>query len=417
MPGVVLSSTFLLLDRLIGTHFYNYAEGGDVLLWQHLFWFFAHPEVYIIFLPALGMGAQIVETVSRRPTFGYTAIVLSLIGTGVLAFGLWVHHMFATGLPRLGNSFFTASSMSIAIPTGVNLFCWMATIATGRVRFSVPFLWILSFFILFVVGGLSGIFLASVPIDLQVTDTYVIVAHIHFVLLGGAVAPLLGAAFYWFPKLTGRMLSETLGRWQVAFYTIGVGVSFGAMFVLGLRGMTRRVYTYPAAMDWHVLNFVASVAGWLVGVSFLLFAINVFRALSRKADAPDNPWEAPSLEWAAASPPDPYSFDYIRQVGSRSPLWAGQEEMAVTGLRADRKEVLATTVVDAQPDLREPVPKPSLWPFAAAVVTSIIFVGSIYTPDAVSYGAIPFAAVMTGWLLPRKSDYAPPLVTSGAGTS
>jgi cytochrome c oxidase subunit I+III len=203
------------------------------------------------------------------------------------------------------------------------------------------------------------------------------------------------------------MLSESLGRWQVALYTIGVGVSFGAMFVLGLRGMTRRIYTYPAAMNWHVLNFVASMAGLVIGVSFMLFAINVLRALSRRADAPDNPWNAPTLEFATASPPEPYNFDYTRQVASRTPLWDDGDQMAVTGLRADRKEVLATTVVDAQPDLREPVPKPTLWPFAAAVVTSAIFVGSIYTPEAISYGAIPFAAVMTGWLLPRKSDYAP----------
>jgi cytochrome c oxidase subunit 1 len=408
MPGVVVSSTMLLLDRLLGTHFYNYAEGGDVLLWQHLFWYFAHPEVYIIFLPALGMAAEIVQTFSRRPMFGYTAIVLSLIATTILAFGLWVHHMFATGLPRLGNSFFTASSMSIAIPTGINLFCWIATIALGRVRLSVPFLWIISFFMLFVVGGLSGVMIASVPFDLQATDTYAIVAHIHFVLLGGAVAPLMGAAYYWFPKFAGRMLSTTLGRWQVALYTLGVAVAFGSMFDLGLRGMTRRVYTYPAAMGWGHLNAAASVAAWIVGLSFVLFAVNVFRALARPASAPADPWDAPSLEWATASPPPPHAFDYIPQVGSRTPLWEGDALMAVTGLRADRKEVLATTAIDAQPDLREPVPPPSIWPFIAAVVTSLIFVGSIYTPDAITYGAIPFALAMTAWLLPRRRDYLPP---------
>ena len=215
MPAVMIASTFLILDRLVGTHIFNPAEGGDALLWQHLFWFFGHPEVYIIFLPATGFVSAIVTTFARRQTFGYLALVLSLIATGFLSFGLWVHHMFTTGLPQLGASFFTASSMLIAIPNGIQIFCWIATLWDGRPVFRTPLLFVLGFFFIFVAGGLSGIMLASVPLDTQVHDTYFVVAHFHYVLIGGTVFPLLGAIYYWFPKFTGRMMSERLG--QMAF--------------------------------------------------------------------------------------------------------------------------------------------------------------------------------------------------------
>ncbi|MDB5477596.1 MAG: cytochrome c oxidase subunit, partial [Alphaproteobacteria bacterium] len=220
MPSIVVTSTYLILDRLVGTHFFNPAEGGDPLLWQHLFWYFAHPEVYIIFLPSIGLASHVVETFSRRPMFGYPAIVLSIIGQGFLSFGLWVHHMYATGLPRLGNSFFEASSISIAVPSGTILFCWLATIVTGRVRIGMPMLWIVAFFILFLFGGFSGVMLASVPLDLQMTDTYALPGHLHFVLVGGAVAPLLGASWFWFPKFTGRVLDERLGVVQWALFLL-----------------------------------------------------------------------------------------------------------------------------------------------------------------------------------------------------
>ena len=215
MPAIMVASTSLILDRLVGTHFFNPAEGGDVLLWQHLFWFFGHPEVYIIFLPAVGMVSTIIATFSRRPVFGYLPLVLALIATGILAFGLWVHHMFATGLPRLGESFFTASSMAIAFPAGLQIFCWLATLWLGRPVLKVPLLFVLAFFVTFVIGGLTGVMVASVPFDTQVHDTYFVVAHFHYVLIGGAVFPLIGAIYYWFPKIIGRMMSERLGRWVV----------------------------------------------------------------------------------------------------------------------------------------------------------------------------------------------------------
>jgi cytochrome c oxidase subunit 1 len=404
LPGVVLASSCLILDRLLGTHVFNPAEGGDAILWQHLFWWFGHPEVYIIFLPSLGLASHVVETVSQRPAFGYPMIVLSIISTGLLSFALWVHHMFATGLPRLGNSFFSASSMSIAVPSGIVLFCWIATFASGRPRWSIPLGWIVSFFVLFPLGGLTGVMLASVPFDLQATDTYFIPGHIHFVLLGGAVAPLLGAAWFWFPKLTGRTLDPRFGLAQLVLYTGGALLSFGGMLLLGLSGLARRVWTFPDVPIWNALNMATSIGGWAIGASFIVFLVAIFRALARPADAAADPWGAATLEWTLPSPPPPYNFLYAPVVDSRTPAWTQRhEKMVATGLRVDQKEILATTIVDAEPDLRDPVPKPSIWPLLAAIVTSVIFVASIFTPDAITWGAIPFAVVMIGWLYPREA--------------
>src|SRR3569623_1840628 len=242
MPAVMVASTTLILDRLVGTHFYTPSEGGDVLLWQHLFWFFGHPEVYIIFLPAVGMISAILPTFARRPIFGYLPLVLALITTGILAFGLWVHHMFVAGLPRVGESFFTASSMAIAIPAGLQIFCWLATLWDGRPIFKTPLLFVIGFIVTFVIGGLTGVMVASVPFDTQVHDTYFVVAHFHYVLVGGAVFPLIGAIYYWFPKLAGRMLSERLGRWNCWLIITGFNATFFPMHILGLEGMPRRIY-------------------------------------------------------------------------------------------------------------------------------------------------------------------------------
>jgi heme/copper-type cytochrome/quinol oxidase subunit 1 len=247
MPSIMLASTMLLMDRLVGTHFFNPAEGGDALLWQHLFWFFGHPEVYIIFIPALGIVSSIIVTFSRRQIFGYTAIVLSLVSTAFMGFGLWVHHMFATDVPQLGQSFFTAASMMIAIPSGVQIFCWIATLWAGRPRLQTPLLFVIGFFFVFVLGGLTGVMLAAVPLDLQVHDTFFVVAHFHYVLIGGAVFPLFGGLYYWFPKITGRMLSERVGIWNFWLLFVGSNLTFFPMHQLRLEGTPRRVYTYLAA--------------------------------------------------------------------------------------------------------------------------------------------------------------------------
>ncbi|MDX0568374.1 cytochrome c oxidase subunit I [Sinorhizobium medicae] len=393
MPAVMLGSTLLILDRLLDTHFFNQAEGGDPLLWQHLFWFFGHPEVYIIFLPGTAFVSAIVATFARRPVFGYPAIVLSLIATGFLSFGLWVHHMFTTGLPQLGATFFTASSMMIAIPTGIQIFCWIATLWDGKPVYRTPLLFVLGFFFIFVAGGLSGIMLASVPIDTQVHDTYFVVAHFHYVLIGGAVFPLIGAIYYWFPKFTGRMMSEGLGRWHFWLAFIGFNVAFFPMHISGLRGMPRRVYTYPAEMGWDTLNLVSTLGATLFVVSFLVFLYNVAASARGGHVAGDNPWDASTLEWATASPPPPHNFHRIPFVTSREPLWAERETLpVVTGLAVDKREVVITTTTEALPDLKESSPDPTIWPFVSAIVVGVIFIASIFTPWAVAWGA-PVAAL------------------------
>ncbi|MDQ1077611.1 cytochrome c oxidase subunit I [Pseudoroseomonas cervicalis] len=404
MPAVMLASTALILDRLVGTHFFNPAEGGDVLLWQHLFWFFGHPEVYIIFLPAVGMISAMLPAFTRRPVFGYLPLVLALLGTGVLSFGLWVHHMFTTGLPRSGEGLFTASSMAIAVPSGLQIFCWLATICTGRPVWRTPFLFILAFFFTFVLGGMTGVMVASVPLDTQLHDSYFVVAHFHYVLIGGAVFPLLGAVYYWYPKFTGRMMSERLGRWVVGLLFLGFQLTFFPMHLLGLMGMTRRVYTYPPGLGWDGLNLFVSLAALPLAAGFLLFFVDAWRSARHGAPAGENPWGAPGLEWATPSPPPSYNFAQMPVVHSAAPLWDHPGELPVaTGLRLDRRELLITSPGSARPEAREASPRPSLWPLVAALTTSAMLLGSVFTPWAVVWGALPVAVALVLWFWPGGS--------------
>jgi cytochrome c oxidase subunit I+III len=402
MPAIMIASTCLIMDRLIGTHFFNPAEGGDVLLWQHLFWFFGHPEVYIIFLPAVGMVSTMVATFARRPVFGYLALVMALIATAILAFGLWVHHMFVTGLPRLGESFFTASSMAIAVPAGIQIFCWLATLWDGRPVFKTPLLFVIGFIVTFVVGGLTGVMVASVPFDTQVHDTYFVVAHFHYVLIGGAVFPLLGAVYYWFPKMTGRMMSERLGKWAFWLIVIGFNLTFFPMHILGLQGMPRRVYTYQPDMPWYGLNMFVSLSAIILVAGFLVFFIDAIRSARRGPIAPDNPWDAPTLEWSTASPPPSFNFARMPVVSGPNPLWEQPEIMAVaSGLRTDRRELVVTTLTKAIPQAREASPRNSIWPLWTAVATSVMLIWSIFTPWAVVWGSIPVAMALIGWFWPK----------------
>jgi cytochrome c oxidase subunit 1 len=399
MPAVMLASSFLISDRLIGTQFYNPVEGGDALLWQHLFWFFGHPEVYIIFLPALGMVSAIVGTFARRTVFAYPAMVMALLGNGLLAFGLWVHHMFATGLPRLGNSFYTSASMMISLPAGVQIFAWIATLWDGKPRFRTPLLFVIGFVVIFVLGGLTGVMLASVPLDLQVHDTYFVVAHFHYVLIGGSVFPLFGGFYYWFPKFTGRLLNERAGVANFWLLFIGFNVAFFPMHILGLMGMPRRVYTYPADMGWGLWNLVSTGGAFMIAAGALLFVGNVAISLRRGAPAGDNPWEASSLEWATASPPPAYNFAHTPVVRTREPLWTGDSDV-LEGLACDHREVLVTTALEARPDLRHVSATPSLWPLFTAIATTALFVGSIFHEWAVVWGSLPVAIGLVGWMWP-----------------
>ncbi len=327
------------------------------------------------------------------------------MATAFLAFGLWVHHMFATGIPVLANSFFTAASMLIAIPSGVQIFCWTATIWGGRPRVTVPFLFVLGFVAVFLIGGLTGVMVASVPFDLQVHDTFFIVAHLHYVLLGGALFPLFGAFHYWFPKVTGRMLDERLGKLQFWLFFIGVNLTFFPMHQLGLDGMPRRVYTYLAATGWGELNLLASIGAAIIALSVIVFLMNVARSLRTGVMAADNPWGADTLEWGTSSPPPPYNFARLPVVQSRNPLWwPSGPAPVVTGLRSDVREVLVTTLLDAEPDHRHRQPVDSSWPFLAALATGVLFITLVYTPWGVAVGLVALIPALVAWGWPRGRE-------------
>ena len=412
MPAVMLSSTLLSMDRLtkVSTHFFNAAEGGDPLMWQHLFWFFGHPEVYIIFVPATGFVSAIIVTFLRRKPFGYTALVLSMIATAFIGFGVWVHHMFATPLPQLGQSIFTASSMMIVVPNGIQIFCWLATMWLGKWNLKAPLMFVLGFFGIFVMGGLTGVMLASVPLDLQLHDTFFVVAHFHYVLIGGAVFPLFGAIYYWFPKMTGRMLSNAAGNVNCVLLFIGFNLVFFPMHILGLDGMPRRVYTYSAEAGWANLNMLATIGAGLMGVAVLVFVINVIYSLLRGPTAGDDPWGADTLEWSTTSPPRSYNFQYIPTVQGRNALWDATPDAAVvTGLHLNVREMLATTIHDAAPDHRYQIPSPSIFPFLLAIGTAASFIGFMFTAWSIPLGMGYCFVALFGWFWSNSSEHRPPV--------
>jgi cytochrome c oxidase subunit I+III len=402
MPAVMVASFMLALDRNIGTAFFDPKLGGDPLLWQHLFWFFGQPEVYIIFIPALGMVSSIIVTFTGRPIFGYTALVLSLIATGMISFGLWVHHMFTAGLPHLGMHFFSAASMMIAIPSGVQIFCWIASLWGAKIRFATPMLFVIGFFIIFVVGGLTGVMVASVPFDLQVHDSYFVVAHFHYVLIGGALFPLFAAFHFWFPKMFGRMPSEVLGRWSFALLFVGFNLTFFPMHQLGFEGMPRRVYTYLDETGWGPLNMLATAGAVLLFIGVGVFVANLLISFRRGRLANDNPWDAGTLEWATSSPPASYNFAATPVVDSLDPLWDSPGSLKVmTGLRSDVREIVVTNLLDAEPDHIVKLPGPTVWPFLFALAASIAFIGSMFTTWSVVVGFAAAFLAVTGWLWPR----------------
>jgi cytochrome c oxidase subunit 1 len=321
LPSLTTASVMLLLDRHMGTHFFQYTGGGDPLLWQHLFWSFGHPEVYILILPAFGMVSEILPVFSRKPIFGYTFIAWSGVAIGFLSFTVWAHHMFAVGLPAIAQAFFATSTTLIAIPTAVKIFNWVFTVYGGKLSLKTPMLFALGFVAMFLIGGLNGAALAVVPFDYQITDTYFVVSHIHYVLFGGTALAVFGAFYYWFPKMSGKMLSERLGQWHFWLVMIGLNLAFFPMHILGLLGMPRRVYTYPGDLGWNEMNLLSTIGAFMIGLSVMIFMFNMVNTLKNGEKVSDDPWDAFTLEWDTTSPPKKYNFLTIPLVRSRRPFY------------------------------------------------------------------------------------------------
>ena len=320
-PCLNAALAMIEMDRIFHAHFFNSASGGSALLWQHLFWLFGHPEVYVAMLPSFGIFSEAFQTFSRKPIFSYAIIAASSVAIALLSFGVWVHHMFAVGLGNTVNGFFGAASMLIAIPTGIKVFSWMGTMYGGSIRFSIPMLFAIAFLIQFTFGGLTGVLFAIVPIDWQLTDTYFVVAHFHYMFVGGAVFGLFAGLFYWFPKITGKMLDEKLGKWFFWLFTIGVNTTFLIQHVLGLTGMPRRVWTYPDLPGYGVMNFISTIGAFMMGIAALVLVVALIRSLRHGMPAGRDPWDGVTLEWYSAPMRGRKNFDKIPLVKSRRPLW------------------------------------------------------------------------------------------------
>ena len=418
-PPLIAGTMLLELERALGWPFFDPRGGGDPLLWQHLFWIFGHPEVYIIFLPSVALVAMIVPTAARHPIVGYSWVVLAAIGTGILSFGLWVHHMFTTGLPGITLAIFSAASAAVAIPTGVQLFCFMATMLAGRVVRTVPVLFIVGGLSTFVIGGLTGVMVAMAPFNFQAHDTFFVVAHLHTVLIGGAVFPLLAGLYYYYPLVRNRMLSERLGR--VAFWLVFVGfnATFMPMHALGMLGMPRRVYTYQADLGWDTLNFVATIGAGILAAGLCVVAWDVLRPKRGAPLAPRNPWNAGTLEWLQEVPGESWGVRTIPEIDARYPLWQqphflrdyDEGRFYLPDAEEGRREMLVTSTVDAVPQQCMRLAGPTFITHVAAACVGGIFIFStfkLYWWAAASI-VLSLAAILT-WLwtgtgeVPEKAE-------------
>jgi len=321
LPPLAAAQIMLIFDRLLGAHFFDTQAGGSALLWQNMFWFFGHPEVYILILPAFAFVSEIIPVFSRKVIFGYPLMVAASVAIGFISLGVWAHHMFAVGLSPLLNAMFMGSTMLVGVPTGIKMFNWVATMIGGKIRFATPMLFSTGFLCQFLLAGLTGIWLATVPFDWAVSDSYFVVAHFHYVLFGGLLFAIMAAIYYWFPKVTGRMMNETLGKWQFWTLIIGFNLTFGPMHVSGMLGMPRRIYTYQADRGWEIWNLLSSIGVAFQLVAFSLFAMNLLHSCFKGRAAGDDPWDAWTLEWSTTSPPPNYNFAEDPVVHSRRPLW------------------------------------------------------------------------------------------------
>ncbi len=396
-PPLIAGTLMLEFDRKLGFQIFEAGAGGDPLLWQHLFWIFGHPEVYLLLIPAVGIISMIVSTFTRRRIVAYRWVVASLVAIGVLSFGLWAHHMFTTGLSMMILSFFAAASFIIAIPSGVLIFSWLATMMVGRPRFEPPMLFLFGFVVIFVLGGITGVMVAAAPFDWQAHDTFFVVAHFHYVLIGGVVFPIFAGLYYYFPKWTGRLPHPGAGRWSFWLMFIGFNVAFFVQHYLGLIGMPRRIYTYPVGLGWEVHNMISTVGSFILALGVLVFTLNLGRSLRYGPPAGENPWDAGTLEWATESPPAPYGFERIPVVASSEPLWEPADRVDPDLARAldrlddpdhPRRRVAITSATDAELEGAMTLPTDSWWPLIVAGSLAVALVGALYDNGVVAASSI-----------------------------
>jgi cytochrome c oxidase subunit I len=388
-PVITVALFFLMMDRVFGTTFYAIAAGADPLLWQHLFWVFGHPEVYILILPAFGLVSEVLPTFSKKPLFGYNVMVYSGIMIGFLGFGVWAHHMFAVGMGAVADSIFSLMTMLIAIPTGVKIFNWIATMWSGELRFTVPMKFAIALIAMFTIGGISGVMHSSPPADLQQTDSYFIVAHFHYVLFGGSIMGIFAGIYFYFPKMTGRFMDESLGNWHFWTNFVGFNLAFFPMHFSGMLGMPRRIYTYDAGQGWDAFNMMSTVGTYLLVVSTLIFCWNFVRSRTKGAVAPNDPWGAATLEWSIPSPPPEYNFAQIPEVTSRYPLWDLKDPAKTAGIEHSHADPMSITDAHAVPvheeterrtakELGIPMPFPTSKPFFTAIAMVVMLSGLLF---------------------------------------
>jgi cytochrome c oxidase subunit I len=382
-PVITVALFLLMFDRFFGTHFFVPSGGGDPILWQHLFWIFGHPEVYILILPAFGIVSEILPVFSRKPLFGYAAMVFSGVFIAFLGFGVWSHHMFATGMGPIADTFFALSTMLIAIPTGVKIFNWIGTMWGGSLQFRTPMYFAVAFIAMFIIGGLSGVMHSPPPADLQQTDTYFVVAHFHYVMFGGSIFGLTAGAYYWWPKMFGRVLNESLGKLHFWLMLIGFNLTFFPMHFVGLNGMARRTYTYSAGLGFETLNQIETAGSMVLALSFLVFLINIIRTWRKPRNAPADPWNGATLEWAIPSPPQEFNFAEIPVVHGRDPLWETKRERG--GTLPEPARVSGRGIH---------MPNPSYWPVVSAIGVLAVLMSLMFLSHFGPLGVVVAAGIL-----------------------
>jgi cytochrome c oxidase subunit I+III len=412
LPPLTLDLILLELQRKAGFHFFDVAGGGSPMLWQHLFWLFGHPEVYLIVLPAFGITTSIIPTFAKRKMIAAPLVALAELLVAFIGFGVWAHHMFTVGLPTSATIFFAAATFMVVIPSAVQIYAWLFTVTLGRPDFKTPLLFVGAFIVFFVIGGLSGIMFAAVPFDQAATDTYFVVAHFHFVIFGAAVFPILGGIFYWFPKVTGRLYHEGWAKTSFWLTFWGTALTFFPMHVVGLLGMPRRVYTYPRSLDWGAYNLSETIGAFILTAGLLLIAANLVVSRLHGAPAGPNPFGGASLEWATSSPPPPYNFVVIPTVRSEYPVWdtdtlaedARRLELGVRTFPAGHEQP-ESTVRDGLPDALAEMPTESGWPIAVAFLLTLVFAMLLTSHWVVAGTFVALAALAAGsWLWKEPAE-------------